>query len=102
VTLEGGSATVFVVVRPYPPKVSAAMRRQGLCAARPWNLSAKRHADSSGSSQLRCATYARHDHDNQCLGNDCQAELRFLGMTSRPTFVQATEAMEWRNGSSAR
>ncbi len=33
----------------------------------------------------------RHDHGNQYMSDDFQAELRFLGMTSSPAFVRASE-----------
>ena len=96
VTLADGQVTVFGAIDHYTAEcvgVHAATRRTRLEALEPIRQGVRAHF---GGVAAKAATGRAlpHDHGNQYMSDDFQAEIRFLGMDSSPAFVRPPE----RNG----
>jgi len=92
-TVEDGQVTVFVAVDHYTTEcvgLHAAKKATRFEALEPLRRAVR---DYCGGS---CAGAAadirnRHNHGSQCLSDDYQAKIAFLGMESSPSFVRQAE-----------
>ncbi len=90
---EDGPVTVFVAVDHGPLEavgLPAASRATRFAALEPLRQGVRRQFGAV-TAGIATGLQVRHDHGSPYLSDDCQAELRFLGMTSSPAFVRAPE-----------
>jgi len=93
VTVENGAVTVFVAIDHCTLEgvgIHAATRATRFEALEPIRQGVRQQFGAV-SVGIATGVQVRHDHGSQYMSDNFQAELRFLGITSSPAFVRATE-----------
>jgi putative transposase len=93
VTVQDGPVTVFVGVDHCTLEgigIHAAKRATRFEALEPIRQGVRQQFGAVSAGRA-IGLQVRHDHGSQYRSDEFQAELRFLGMTSSPTFVRAPE-----------
>ena len=90
---DEGAATIFIAVDHYTAEcvgIHAARRGTRFEALEPLRQGITAHFGAY-REQVAAGLALRHDHGRQLMSVHCQAELRFLGITSSPAFVREPE-----------
>jgi putative transposase len=85
-----GQAAVFILVDHCSGEclgIHAAHRATGFGSLEPLRQ-AVRHSFGAFGKGVGQGTRLRHDHGSQCVSDDFQAEVAFLGLESSPAFVR--------------